>query len=83
MPTRLLAQPRAAWVPAGGHSPGCIDIGQERQPRPYRDDLLVSVVGVAGFEPTASSSRTRIEGDDQHQQVWSRTRGSRRQVLWW
>ncbi len=46
-------------------------------------DLRFAGVGVAGFEPTASSSRTRVERDDQCQRVPSRARGSPRRVLWW
>jgi hypothetical protein len=38
-------------------------------------DLAFQVVGVAGFEPTASSSRTRVERDDQYQWVLWRARG--------
>jgi hypothetical protein len=37
-------------------------------------DLLLSV-GVAGFEPTTSSSRTRVEREDQYQRVLLRARG--------
>jgi hypothetical protein len=45
-------------------------------------DLAFQSVGVAGFEPTASSSRTRVERDDQYQRVPSRARGSPHRVLW-
>jgi hypothetical protein len=37
-------------------------------------DLAIWRVGVAGFEPTASSSRTRVERDDQYQGVLWRAR---------
>jgi hypothetical protein len=46
-------------------------------------DLAFQSVGVAGFEPTASSSRTRVGRDDQYQRVSSRARGSPHRVLWW
>jgi hypothetical protein len=45
-------------------------------------DLQLYSVGVAGFEPTASSSRTRVERDEQYQRVLSRARGSPHRVLW-
>jgi site-specific DNA recombinase len=40
------------------------------------------LVGVAGFEPTASSSRTRVERDDQYQRVLWRARRWPRRVPW-
>jgi len=46
-------------------------------------DLRFSRVGVAGFEPTTSSSRTRVDRDDQYRPVPSRARESPRRVLWW
>ena len=38
---------------------------------------------IPGCGSTASSSRTRVERDDQYQRVRSRARGSPRRVLWW
>jgi hypothetical protein len=46
-------------------------------------DLGIQGVGVAGFEPTASSSRTRVERNDPYQRVPSRARESPRRALWW
>jgi hypothetical protein len=43
---------------------------------------LLFLVGVAGFEPTASSSRTRVGRDDQYQRVLWRARGLPRRVIW-
>jgi hypothetical protein len=40
-------------------------------------------VGVAGFEPTASSSRTRVERASQYQRMPLRARGWLRRVLWY
>jgi hypothetical protein len=45
-------------------------------------DVTVAEYLIARFEPTASSSRTRVERDDQCQQVRSPARGPPRQVLW-
>jgi hypothetical protein len=45
-------------------------------------DLAFQTVGVAGFEPTASSSRTRVERDDEYQRVPPRARGSLRRMFW-
>jgi hypothetical protein len=45
-------------------------------------DLRIQIVGVAGFEPTASSSRMRVGRDDQYQRVLWRARGSPRRVAW-
>ena len=61
-----------------------IDPGQRqsRSPPIRAPELRFCGVGVAGFEPTASSSRTRVGRDDQYQQVRSRARGPPRQVLW-
>jgi hypothetical protein len=60
-------------------------VGHSRRSRLDHEPSLswCFAVGVAGFEPTASSSRTRVERNDQCQQVRSRARGSQRQVLWW
>jgi hypothetical protein len=46
-------------------------------------DLGTSDCRVAEFEATASSSRTRVQRDDQYQRVRSRARGSPHRVLWW
>jgi hypothetical protein len=45
-------------------------------------DLAFQSVGVAGFEPTASSSRTRVECDEQYQRVLWRARGWPRRAPW-
>jgi hypothetical protein len=46
-------------------------------------DLAFRSVGVAGFEPTASSSRTRVGRDGQYQRVLWRARGWPRRVPWY
>ena len=56
---------------------------QVRSPSAWALDLRLYGVGVAGFEPTASSSRTRVERDDQYQRVLWRARGWPRRVLWY
>jgi hypothetical protein len=54
----------------------------DQKPMAQAADLRIQTVGVAGFEPTASSSRMRVGRDDQYQRVLWRARGSPRRVAW-